>query len=220
MTRTIMRLVCALLAAGAFLWFSNPTALNYLTHIRTLFTTTGMTWHSNFAGWRIRAQAHPTPDAFIPSRNELVLGVLRSEPAQPNGFTLALFSPNVAVDALGRVLLLSEADFNGLTALGKQTLDLPETGSYRNTWRVKQLRTSQPIERLYVMSTSDALRQISVQGYSKGKRELSAPVGVYTELPVALWELYGLFGEAREDYERGKEDQTMIGKVKELFEQE
>ena len=215
-----MRLVwCVPLAAAIVLWLSHPHILDHFSYLYVSPASTDMAWHSEFAGWHIRAQMHPTPASFVPSRDSLVLGVLRSEPARPDGFTLALFLPNVAVDASGRVLLLAEADFVGLAALGEKARDLPQTRSFQNIWRVKQSRTSQPIERLFVKDQSDALYQLSVQGYEKGQRELKTPVNEYTELPEMLWELFGLFEEAREGLERGKEDQTTIQKIRDILEE-
>ncbi|KIP09503.1 hypothetical protein PHLGIDRAFT_18604 [Phlebiopsis gigantea 11061_1 CR5-6] len=205
-------------------------ALLSLLASNTLFSTTfctqthfqpaQMSWHSEFAGWHSRAQPHTSPDSFSPTRDNLVLGVVRSAPAQPNGFTLALFSPDIAVDAMGRVSVLSADDFAGLNVLARGTINLPDTGSFRNTWRVKQTRTSQPIERLLVPTSDSALREVSVQGYDKEKRDLSAPVTEYTQLPDTLWELFGLIAESREGYERGQEDVKLIGRVKELLVEE
>ncbi|GJE87188.1 hypothetical protein PsYK624_032710 [Phanerochaete sordida] len=171
-----------------------------------------MSWTSQFAGWHSRS--HPDQRAFNPTRDELVFAVLRSTPAEPDGFTLALFTPNIAVDSMGRVLVLGQETFDGVASLAKQTLELPETGTFRNTWRIKQPRTSQPIERLLVPSSSGELRQICVQGYEKDKRELSAPVGDITELPEVLWELFGLFEESRGLDQRGRESTVAIDKVK------
>lgn len=51
------------------------------------------------------------------------------------GFSVALFKPNVAVDAMGRVFVLTEEDFSALSALAAETAGLPTTGSFRNQWR-------------------------------------------------------------------------------------
>lgn len=193
------------------------TLLSNTICAQTHFQLEEMSWHSDFAGWRSRSQPHPSPTAFNPTRDALVFGALRNAPAQPDGFTLALFTPNIAVDAMGRALVLGADDFAGLNALAKETLDLPETGSFRNTWRVKQMRTSQPIDRLFVSTSGNALREVSVRGYDKEKRDLSVPVTEHTQLPDTLWELFGLIVESREDYEQGQEDAKLIGQVKELL---
>lgn len=176
-----------------------------------------MAWHSDLAGWHARAHPYPSPADFTPSRDNLAFAVLRSEQAAPAGFSLALFTPDVAVDASGSVLGLADTDFAGLVSLAQQTLDLPETGTFRNTWRVKQSRTSQPIERLLVPAAGGALHETCVQGFEKDKRELTAPIQDSTELPEVLWELFGLVEESRNGYKRGEEDKDMISKVKETL---
>lgn len=111
-----------------------------------------------------------------------------------------------------------EEDYEALVGLARQTLDLPSTGSFLNAWRVKQERTSQPIERVLVPRDSEGeLVQTSVQGYEKGKTELSEPVDGITQLPDVLQELIGLVEEAREGYVRGEEDRTVIEKVKSVL---
>jgi len=162
-------------------------------------------------GWFSRAT--PLSDNFSPSRDKLAFSVLRNAPVDPEGFTLALFYPNLAVDATGRVLVLSDTDFSGLVNLAKRTPDLPQTGSFMNTWRIRQDRTSQPIDRLFV-PVNDELVQTSVQGWERGKKELVTPVGDITELPDVLYDFFGLALEARQGYEKSREDQDVIGQVK------
>ena len=175
-----------------------------------------MSWASEFEGWYSRARPHPSPSEFIPTRDRLSFAVLHSAQADPGGFTLALFSPNIAIDALGKVLVLDEKDFDGLTALARQTLALPDTGLYRNTWRIKRDRTEQPIERLFVPHDGGGLRQTCVQGYGKDTRELKVPAG--KQLPDVLWELFGLISEAEEGYEGEKEvKDNIIARVKDAM---
>ncbi|KAI0693265.1 hypothetical protein BC835DRAFT_1253549, partial [Cytidiella melzeri] len=169
---------------------------------------------SSTAGWHSRAQPHPDPSSFTPTRDTLSLAVLRNAPADPEGFTLALFSPDIAVDASGSVLRLeNHNDFTSLVALANQANELPRTGSFMNMWCLKRARTSQPIERLFVPLTSGELVQTSVQGYEKGLTELKERVGEYTTLPGVLQELFGLVEEARAGYVRGEEDKAVIEKV-------
>ena len=168
-------------------------------------------------GWHSRATPHPDPRNFTPQRDALAFGVLRNARADPEGFTLAVFSPNIAVDAAGRVLILSDADFSGFVALAKQTLQLPPTGSFMNAWRIAQVRTEQPIERLFVPGDDGALVQTSVQGYERGKTELKIPVGDVKHLPPLLQELFGYISEAR-DHVQGTEEKEVINRVKLLLE--
>lgn len=48
---------------------------------------------------------------------------------------MALFKPDVAVDAMGRVLSVEKPDFDALVSQTKATTSLPDTGSFRNQWR-------------------------------------------------------------------------------------
>ncbi|KAL0570936.1 hypothetical protein V5O48_011020 [Marasmius crinis-equi] len=179
-------------------------------------------------GWHARAlqTPHPEPDSYTPTSESLVFVALSNTPVIPEGFSLAVFkhddsNQNVAIDALGRVLLLSESDYAGLSTLAQKiTIDLPDTGNFRNTWVVKQDRTSQPIDRLLVKGAEDGkLKQTSVQGWSESTRELKAPVGEYTELPETLSEFVGLVREAREGFEfgPGHSDPPAVKKVKDLL---
>ena len=51
------------------------------------------------------------------------------------GFSVALFKPNVAIDAMGRVLIVAQEDFTALEELARSVSSLPETGAFRNQWR-------------------------------------------------------------------------------------
>lgn len=127
-----------------------------------------------------------------------------------------MFKPNVAVDALGRVLVVPDADFQGIASLAERTVDLPQTGTFWNIWRIKQPITSQPIQRLLVPKDG-GFTDTSVQGYSKTNVELKEPVGGSTTLPAVLVELFGLLEEARDGFEKGKEDQSRIQQVKNVL---
>ncbi|KAI0082738.1 hypothetical protein K474DRAFT_1654890 [Panus rudis PR-1116 ss-1] len=198
------------------------TWLLYLTYqyrdsivsLRTTMTNTGNSWSSPYEGWFGRAKPYPSPETFSPSRENLAFAVLHHAPADPDGFTLALFSPDIAVDAMGHLHTIDKADFAGLTHLAQGTLKLPPTGLFMNTWKVAQRRTDNPIERLYVPKAEGDLVQTSVQGYEKGKKELKAPVGDIRELPDVLHEFFGLVAEARTGYERGREDKEFLSRVK------
>jgi len=170
---------------------------------------------SRFSHWHTRTHSHPFPHNFTPTLSSLRFLVARSTQVEPEGFTVAFFTPNIAVDARGRVLeLTSSADFDGITELAKQTTILPDTGLYLNTWRVKQARTEQPFERLHVPIADGEVKTVSVQGYDGVKRLLDEPVEGIVELPDVLWELIELVLEARKDYVRGEEDKEVIEKVK------
>lgn len=166
------------------------------------------------AGWHARAQSSPSLTDFSPNRDTLQFALLRSSPAEPEGFTLALFSPDIAVDATGRVYHIQASDFTTLTTLSSRTLDLPQTESFMNTWRIKRPTTSQPIQRLYVANSEGKMVVTSVYGFPGGEpRTLATPVAEYTELPSGLTEFLSLALEAREGNEAAEVDRDTIAAV-------
>ncbi|KAL7283510.1 hypothetical protein ACG7TL_002943 [Trametes sanguinea] len=167
-------------------------------------------------GWHARAHPHPSSATFVPARDKLVFAVLLNAPADPEGFTMALFRPDVAVDARGRILQVQSDDFAALADLAEQINRLPETGSFMNAWRVAHDRTEQPIDRLFVPSSGgNEIKQTSVQGWHPDKKELKTPVADYNELPSALHELFGYIQEGRTDYQRGREEnKDLIERIK------
>ncbi|KAJ7076084.1 hypothetical protein B0H15DRAFT_790932 [Mycena belliarum] len=185
-----------------------------------LSTSAASGWTSRYEDWHSRTKAHPNPTSFTPTHEALSLVVLRNTPVEPEGFTLALFdggSDKVAVDAMGRVLIVSDGDYAGVTDLAQRVAtELPETGNFRNTWIIKHPATSQPIDRLLVV-VEGKLKETSVQGFVKGKTELKAPVGVISELPGVLNEAAGLILEGRNGYSRGSGDSHMVQKVKDIL---
>jgi hypothetical protein len=198
-------------------------------------TTHRMTWSSQYEGWHSRALSnpHPDPSSFTPSRSSLRFAVLRNAPVEPEGISLAFFNPPssgsisdeglYAVDAQGRALIVSPTDARGILDLATRVSELPETGAFRNTWVISQDRTSQPIDRLFVPKSSSyssesglldaGYQEVSVQGFSKEKRELKTPVDGIEELPESLWELTGLVLEARTDAGNTPDDERRNGEV-------
>ncbi|KAL4253894.1 hypothetical protein ABKN59_004216 [Abortiporus biennis] len=177
-------------------------------------------WSSQYENWYQRTSLHPSPSTFTPTRESLVFSVLRSTPVDPEGYTVSFFKPNIAVDAMGRILDVKEDDFTGISNLAQQTLNLPQTGRFRNTWVIAHDRTSQPIDRLLVPNVPgevSELSQTSVQGYEKGLKNLKTAVGDIHELPAVLNELFGLVAEGRTGYTKGEEDVQVIAKVKDIL---
>ncbi|KAF8630964.1 hypothetical protein AX17_005320 [Amanita inopinata Kibby_2008] len=198
--------------------------------------TTATTTTIPQSGWHARAleSLHPDPHSFAPVREALTLALLRNSQVEPNGFSLAVFSDDeshVVVDALGRVMPLpsSSRDVNGLVSLGRETRDLPGTGSFRNTWFVSHEITGQPIDRFFIavenrregLGMESKLKETSVSGYSKTRTQLVKEVDGYTRLPEVLQELFGLVLEAREGYEErrggGDGDMVVLAKVREVL---
>lgn len=186
-------------------------------------------WSSAFAEWHRRALStpHPKPHDFTPTSENLLLAVLLNAQVEHEGITLTLFAKSgeengggsVAVDASGRVLLVSEKDTKGILDLSKEALGLPQTGRFRNTWVIHHVTTSQPIHRLLIPTSgsSSDLHEVSVQGFSKEKRELAQHVEGISLLPKVLWELVGLVLEARGDTDGERRDEVVLGKVREIM---
>lgn len=171
-------------------------------------------WSSKYSGWHTRAGSYLSPESFTPTREGLAFAALYHAPANPDGFSVAFFHPNVAVDARGEILVVNQEDFEGLETLARASLELPPTELPMNTWRISQRRTDQPIHRLHVPRSADEIVETGVQGFEKGKKVLKEPVAGITELPEVLHEIIGLVVEGREGYERGKANEEVISKVK------
>jgi hypothetical protein len=152
----------------------------------------------------------------------LLLAVLLNAPVEHEGITLTLYSDTekgeiVAVDASGRVLLVSDKDAAGILSLAENTLELPDSEQWRNIWVVKRPTTSQPVHRLFIQSQDPDkhLKSVGVQGFSKETRDLKTPVGRFQELPDSLWILTGLVLEAREEVDERRDD-VVLGKVRQI----
>ena len=166
------------------------------------------------ADWRDRAERIRNPESWQPKRQDLVFAVVRNTKVEHRGLTLALFGPNIGVDASGNVLALKEDDFSALSSLASQTLELPRTGNFRNTWIIRRPTTSQPIERLLASTSESSVAETSVQGYNdQGEFELDKPVGEITVLPPLLQNLFGLILKARADYDPQRRDEAVLKKV-------
>ncbi|KAI0807440.1 hypothetical protein C8Q74DRAFT_1362943 [Fomes fomentarius] len=168
-------------------------------------------------GWYSRASPHPSAPDFTPSKDTLVFAVLLNAQADPEGFTLAVFHPDIAVDARGRVLQVQPDDYARLTALAEETTHLPQTGEFLNAWRVAHRFTEQKNHQLFFKTSTGELKQTTVQGWHLENKQLKKPVEGYTELPPVLYELFGYIQEARTDYERGREENPeLIARIKEI----
>jgi hypothetical protein len=164
--------------------------------------------------WRDRAERIRNPESWQPERKDLVFAVVRNAQVEHHALTFALFGPNIGVDASGNVLALKEDDFSILSSLASQTLELPETGNFRNTWIIRRPTTCQPIERLLVSTSESEVAETSVQGYNnEGEFELERPVGDITVLPPLLQDLFGSILKARADYDRRHRDEVVLKKI-------
>lgn len=197
-------LYCAALVVASFFLFQNLL-------IRPQFAT------MSDSNWTDRAKSHPSPSSWTPSRSDLAFAVVRNGPVEHHALTLALFKPDIAIDAMGNILVLKSEDFARLTGLANKTPDLPETGTFRNTWVVDQPTTSQTIDRLLVPAGDSDYKQISVQGYAANKKQLKQPVGDVAELPDVLHELFGLISYSRAGYNKGSRNEDTLSKVLDII---
>ncbi|KAJ2915673.1 hypothetical protein MD484_g4764, partial [Candolleomyces efflorescens] len=197
--------------------------------------TTTTSWTSPLSGFLDRADPYRrSTTEFKPPRSALQLAVLRNAPAEPEGFTLAVFSSDghtpdgekrFAVDNHGIVHVLQEADVNTFQSLVGTVQELPATDAFRNTWVLKYQRTSQPIERILVpkatlpatpaASYEDEFAETSVQAFNYEERQLRKPVHGVEVLPQSLWELTGSVLEARKV--EGSEDPEVLSYVRGLL---
>ncbi|KIM24358.1 hypothetical protein M408DRAFT_40221, partial [Serendipita vermifera MAFF 305830] len=162
-------------------------------------------------GWHARATRTPATD-FAPKASDLVFKALYNSQVEPEGFTMALVKPNLAVDASGHLLTLTAADFTALEAQVRAVGEhVPATDAFMGQWRVKQARTSYPIDEIYVAGQ----KVRSVYGWTKSENalELEEETKGRTTLPAELQALLGLVREARDGYTRGHKDDSVIGKV-------
>jgi len=204
---------------GSFLYYQEPTLVSRYTSYLPFMSTS--TQHSA-AGWHARSPLHPSSDSFTPTREALALGCLYSTPVQPSGLAAALFKPDIAVDAQGRVLQLSPSDFAALEELGRGAVadGVPVAGGFRNQWRIKHPRTSQPISWLRV-AEGGAFKDVSVYGYSKANLVLDPAVDGLSRLPEVLDGAFGVLSEGREGSEGGGEvNSRMVELVAAVVEQD
>lgn len=171
--------------------------------------------------WRDRAERVQNPESWKPERKDLVFAVIINSQVEHHDLTLALFHPNIGVDASGNVLALREDDFSTFSRLAAETLGLPQTDNYRNTWILERTTTCQPIERLLVPTSGSELKETSVQGYNnRGGFDLTHTVGDITVLPQLLQDLFGLILKARNGYDRKHRNDAVLKKVLDVVEKE
>jgi len=165
-------------------------------------------------GWHSRL--HPFEGTFTPTREALVFVQFRNSKVEPEGLTTALFAPNVVVDAQGVVSTLSTEDWEGLKILSQRAVrEPPQTGTFRNQWRVQQPRTGLPIDWLRVATSQDGgFEEVSVYGFDGTTSPLAEPVAGYTTLPQVLADFFGVMREARDGYKRGDANQNVLEGIK------
>ena len=200
-------IVCVLTAVGILFFWINQS--HYFSPETKMVSTV--------TSWRDRGERIRDPESWQPQRKDLVFAAVHSTPVEHRALTLALFGPNIGVDASGNVLVLKEHDFSTLSSLASQTLELPQTGNFGNTWIIRRPTTSQPIERLLVSASESEFAETSVQGYNdQGEFELEHSVGETTVLPPLLQNIFGLILKARTGYDRQHRNEAVLEKVLEV----
>ncbi|KAG8738129.1 hypothetical protein FRC10_007251 [Ceratobasidium sp. 414] len=170
-------------------------------------------------GWHSRTTLLPDGPAYSVNKSNVVFGVTRSTRLEPDGFTVLFLKPNVAIDAMGRVLEVKSRDFSVLTTLAAETTSLPDTGAFGNMWSVKQGHSDWPIDQLYV-ATSSEMYAVSVYGHDGVTTALDPPVGNITDLPPSLNKMFTMAKEARSGYVSGGADVAMISKARAAIQSE
>lgn len=124
----------AVLLFAAFSTLSTTPALRIQSYLPDFLSTATM----SSQGWHARASPHPAGPSYEPSRSDLLLVLKHSAPANPEGFSLALLAPDVAINALGQVLTVPADDFATLRTFTTKVADdsnVLDTGLFGNQWR-------------------------------------------------------------------------------------
>ncbi|KAF8606964.1 hypothetical protein BDV93DRAFT_436736 [Ceratobasidium sp. AG-I] len=171
------------------------------------------------AGWYSRTTSHPDGARYAVNKDNLVFGLTRNARVEQNGFSVALFKPNVAIDAMGRVLVVAKEDFTALEELARSVSSLPDTGAFRNQWRIRHDRTDYPIDQVWV-NTANGLKTVGVYGHDGETTELKTPVNGITQIPSVLNDFVAYAKEGRTGFERGTEDSEVTSKVKAILQEE
>ena len=192
------------------------------------------TWPSSLSGYLDRATPYPDPANFKPPRSSLKFIVLRNAQAEPNGFTLAIFSSDgtsatdktYATDSVGAVYTLQAEDAAKIQALSDKVAHGKgdEAPTY---WTLKSRISCRPIEKLLfpkdaqgVSDTPAADRdtefvEISVYGFNYVETKLREPTDDGREtLPENVWELTAVALEARKTREGAKASEDVLTMVK------
>ncbi|KAG8829784.1 hypothetical protein FRC18_009024 [Serendipita sp. 400] len=138
----------------------------------------------------------------------------------------------VAVDAFGRVLELSEEDYEVFEREMRAVKELPKPQEFMGQWRVKRAITCLPFYKVDIFpggrrsSSSSSSKRVeegeeredkvtaTVYGWNANTDELERETVGRTRLPGSLQRLIGLGMEGRDGYNRTIErDEEVIGKV-------
>ncbi|PIL33867.1 hypothetical protein GSI_03573 [Ganoderma sinense ZZ0214-1] len=173
-------------------------------------------------GWHARATPHPDASTFQPSPDALVFVSRMSTMASPDSFTMALFRPDAAVDASGRVLGLQPRDFATLALLADDVARLPDTGAFQGFWVVSSRYTCRANDYLHVKTVVTpkgegglgGLKTTGVYAWEPRHTELGLPTAGYEHLPPALHELVGYAREAYAEKTESEEGGELIRRIR------
>ncbi len=156
-------------------------ALHQISYARPNITTTStsilpsmsLTSTSTSAeGWHARATPHPDASTFQPTLNTLVFVSRLSTMAFPDSFTVALFLPDIAIDASGRFLKLQPQDLSILALLAEDVARLPDTGAFEGFWMVASRFTCRANDYLHVKTPEGGLKTTGVYAWEPRHTEL------------------------------------------------
>ncbi|CAG7849508.1 SubName: Full=Uncharacterized protein {ECO:0000313/EMBL:CCA74560.1} [Serendipita indica DSM 11827] len=199
---TVTLVFAALLFVGTTSFSSLPsnsgTGDIHLDHLKRAVPLSG-----SAVGWHSRALARPAPN-YAPKKADLAFTATQNT-LIGSQFTMALFKPNYAVDAGGKILRITASDFVAFQTLIQQVGTLPKVG-----WSVAHNRTDYPVD---ILKTPAGL-YASVYGWDSATDVLTGPTAGYTKLPPSLQSLIGLAREAWEGYTYfSARNQTLINQI-------
>lgn len=198
---------------GSAMWTTTAQLFSfiyfYLSAIPKLgsMDRTDTSWSSKYSGWRQRA--NPSVHPFTPTRENFLFAISINAMGVSDGFEVALFKPNIAVDTLGIVLELSGDDFDGFVRLAHET-----AGHEVWQWRIYSDWSCRPITNVRVSQGADKpFAEAGVYAYEKGARRLEDG----GRLPDAPTELFGLAAEVPYRGKDGEKSDELIRKIQELY---
>lgn len=114
--------------------------------------------------------------------------------------------------------MLERADLEGLVALSREVLTIPETFQ----WRIDHHRTGYPIENLYIpqgQATQNQVKKVSVYGFTGTDTKLEKTTEGLENIPESLQKLLALALEARSGYvpRESAVNDDLVGQVKALL---
>ncbi|CEL51763.1 hypothetical protein RSOLAG1IB_00298 [Rhizoctonia solani AG-1 IB] len=138
-----------------------------------------------------------------------------------SGASLTLFRPDIAIDAMGRVLVLKQVDWNALTEIAEEITSLPKPKArpyHPSAWEMNQDVFCVPAQDIYVFK-SNVSSVVRVRGWRGERSQLSYPVGNITNLPDSLHSLLIYSREVWRNYIAYREgaNKVILDEVRRMF---